>query len=67
MAPTWFIVIGSICLILYILYRVLFAGPLSELLNVIKGERSILGMIFMIIIGLFCGIITIWYIVDSLI
>lgn len=64
-APTWFVVIGVILLVIYIVDSVLSA-TLANIHNVLKGEDSGCGCMLKTVLGFFAVIIVIWYIISEL-
>lgn len=64
-APTWFVVIGAILLVIYIIDRVLSA-TLANIYNVLKGEGSGGGCLLKTVFGFLAVIMVIWYIISEL-
>jgi len=65
-APTWFIVLGTIALVAYLLYRMFIGGPLANMKDLIKGKQGGCGCLFGIISGIIVGGILIWFIISEL-
>lgn len=64
-APTWFIVLGAIFLVLYILGKII-GIPIKELLLVFTGGQGGGGCLIKSIIGILACILLIWYILTDL-
>lgn len=65
-APLWFVILGCIFLVSYILYGVFIKGPLLDIRDMIKGEKSGCGCLFGILSGIVFGGLLIWYIISEL-
>lgn len=64
-APAWFIVLGAIALVLYLLFRIFISNPFSNIMELLKGRKSGCGCLLGIVCGIIvCGIV-IWYIISE--
>lgn len=64
-APTWFIVLGAIFLVLYILGKII-GIPIKELFLLLTGGQGGCGCLIKSIIGILACILLIWYILTDL-
>lgn len=64
-APTWFVIIGVILLIIYIIDRVL-SNTITNIKNALKGEGSGGGCLLKTVVGFFSVILVIWYLITEL-
>ena len=64
-APSWFIVLGAVILVLYILRRII-GIPIKELFLLIKGGQGGCGCLIKSVIGILLCILLIWYIISEL-
>lgn len=64
-APTWFIVLGAIFLVLYVLGK-LIGIPMKELVLLLTGSQGGCGCLIKSIIGILACILLIWYIFTGL-
>lgn len=64
-APTWFIVLGAIFLVLYILGKII-GIPIKELFLLLKGGQGGCGCLIKSVIGILACILLIWYILTDL-
>ena len=63
--PTWFIVLGVIFLVLYILGRII-GVPIKELFLLLTGGQGGCGCLIKSVIGILLCILLVWYIVSEL-
>ena len=63
--PTWFIVLGAIILVLYILGRII-GIPIKELFLLLIGGQGGCGCLVKSVIGILLCILLIWYILTEL-
>lgn len=64
-APLWFVILGAIILILYLLRNVLF-GIFKDLLSVLRGKMSCLGCLFSTLAMILVVGLVIWCLVSEL-
>lgn len=64
-APTWFIVLVVIFLVLYLLGKII-GIPIKELFLLIKGGQGGCGCFIKSVIGILLCILLVWYIVFEL-
>lgn len=64
-APTWFLVIGVILLVIYIIFRFL-GSVITNIIGVLLGGGSGCGCLLKSIVGILAVILLIWYIVTDL-
>ena len=64
-APTWFIVLVVIFLVLYLLGKII-GIPIKELFLLIKGGQGGWGCLLKSVIGILLCILLVWYIVFEL-
>lgn len=64
-APTWFIVLGAIFLVLYILGKII-GIPIKELLLIFTGGQGGCGCLIKSVLGILLCILLIWYILTDL-
>lgn len=65
-APLWFVILGAIAFVIYILYRMFIGNPLFASIGFLKGKLSGCGCIVSIILGIFLGGLMIWYVLSDL-
>ena len=63
--PTWFIVLGVIFLVLYLLGRII-GIPIKELFLLLTGGQGGCGCLVKSVIGILLCILLVWYIVFEL-
>jgi len=66
MAPVWFVVIGVILLILYIIFRVIIGGSIFDLIALLTGKISGCGCLLSTIGGILAAIALIVYLLSEL-
>ena len=64
-APMWFVVLGAVVLVLYIIGRIVHI-PSEEFISVITGGQGGCGCLIKSIIGVLCCILLIWFIISEL-
>ena len=64
-ASTWFIVLGAIILVLYLLGRIIVI-PIKQLLLLLQGDQGGCGCLIKSVIGILLSILFIWFIVSEL-
>ena len=64
-APTWFIVLGAIILVLYILGRII-GIPIKEMFLLLTGGQGGCGCLVKSVIGILLCILLVWYILTEL-
>ena len=64
-APTWFIVLGAIILVLFILGKII-GIPIKELFLLLTGGQGGCGCPIKSVIGIMLCILLAWYIVSAL-
>lgn len=64
-APMWFIVLGSVILVLFILGRII-GIPIKELFLLLTGGQGGCGCLVKSVIGILLCILLIWYIISEL-
>lgn len=64
-APTWFIVLGAIFLVLYILGKII-GIPIKELFLLLTGGQGGCGCLIKSVLGILACILLIWYILTDL-
>lgn len=63
--PTWFIVLGVIFLVIYLLGRII-GIPIKELFLLLTGGQGGCGCLIKSVIGILLCILLVWYIVSEL-
>ena len=63
--PTWYIVLGAIILVLFILGRII-GIPFKELFLLLTGGQGGCGCLIKSVIGILLCILLIWYIISEL-
>ena len=64
-APMWFIVLGSVILVLFILGKII-GIPIKELFLLLTGGQGGCGCLIKSVIGILLCILLVWYIVSEL-
>ena len=63
--PTWFIVLGVIILVLFILGKII-GIPIKELFLLLTGGQGGCGCLIKSVIGILLCILLVWYIISEL-